>query len=238
MTQSIKGFNQMSLNDWDGMVVATIFTSGCNLRCPYCHNADLVLFPDRLESIPPEDIFAYVREQCNFLDGVVLTGGEPCFNKGVSDLLRQFKEIGVKTKLDTNGSYPDVLSSTMDDGLVDFVAMDVKAPLDFDSYSRSGGFADRRIFERVKESIALLMEGHVDYEFRMTVVPALHRANDLRQIADQIRGARRFVIQKFIPRKTTIDKSYTKEAPYDDERLEEFREMIAPMFDECTVRRG
>jgi pyruvate formate lyase activating enzyme len=235
VTHSIKGFDQMSLVDWDGMVAATIYTSGCNFRCPYCHNPGLVLFPDEYESIPIEDILSYVQEQRDFLDGVVLTGGEPCFHKEVVDLLKVLKATGMKTKLDTNGSYPDLLSSVIESGLVDYVAMDVKAPLDFDSYSKSGGFADRRLLERVRESVALLLEGHVDYEFRMTVVPALHRATDLLQVGDQLRGARRFVIQNFVPKKT-IDKAFLKESPYDAERLEEFRQMVAPMFDECIIR--
>jgi pyruvate formate lyase activating enzyme len=113
--------------------------------------------------------------------------------------------------------------------------MDVKAPLDFDAYSRSAGIADRRTFDKVRDSIDLLMEGRVDYEFRMTVVPALHRASDLLRVAGQIKGARRFILQNYVPR-DTIDPSFLKEAPYNAERLEEFKTMMEPMFDECLIR--
>jgi pyruvate formate lyase activating enzyme len=113
--------------------------------------------------------------------------------------------------------------------------MDVKAPLDFDAYSRSAGITDRRIFDRVRDSIDLLMEGRVDYEFRMTVVPALHRATDLKRVAEQIKGARRFVIQNYVPR-DTLDPAFLNETPYNLERLEEFQKMMKPMFDECLIR--
>ena len=113
--------------------------------------------------------------------------------------------------------------------------MDVKAPLDFDSYSKSAGITDRRTFEKVRDSIDLLMEGRVDYEFRMTVVPALHRASDLQRVAEQIKGARRFVIQNYVPR-DTLDPAFLNETPYNAERLEEFKKMMKPMFDECLIR--
>jgi pyruvate formate lyase activating enzyme len=232
---AIKGFDQMSLVDWDGMVATTLYTSGCNFRCPYCHNSGLVLFPDQYESIPVDEILDYVREHNDFIDGVVLTGGEPCIHKNIGAFIKQLREVGVGVKLDTNGSFPDLLESLIDKELLDYVAMDVKAPLDFDSYSKSAGITDRRTFEKVRDSIDLLMEGRVDYEFRMTVVPALHRASDLQRVAEQIRGARRFVLQNYVPR-DTLDPAFLNETPYDAERLEEFKKMMAPMFDECLIR--
>lgn len=235
MKDAIKGFDQMSLVDWDGMVATTLYTSGCNFRCPYCHNSGLVLFPDQYESIPVDEILDYVREHNDFIDGVVITGGEPCIHSNIGGFIKQLREVGVRVKLDTNGSFPDLLESLIDKELLDYVAMDVKAPLDFDSYSKSAGITDRRTFEKVRDSIDLLMEGRVDYEFRMTVVPALHRASDLLRVAEQIRGARRFVLQNYVPR-DTLDPAFLNETPYDAERLEEFKKMMAPMFDECLIR--
>jgi len=232
---AIKGFDQMSLVDWDGMVATTLYTSGCNFRCPYCHNSGLVLFPDQYESIPVNEILDYVREHNDFIDGVVITGGEPCIHKNIGGFIKQLREVGVRVKLDTNGSFPELLESLIDKELLDYVAMDVKAPLDFDSYSKSAGITDRRTFEKVCDSIDLLMEGRVDYEFRMTVVPALHRASDLQRVAEQIKGARRFVLQNYVPR-DTLDPAFLKETPYNAERLEEFKKMMAPMFDECLIR--
>jgi len=232
---AIKGFEQMSLVDWDGMVASTLYTSGCNFRCPYCHNSGLVLLPDQYESIPLDEILDYVKEHNDFIDGVVITGGEPCIHKNIGGFIKQLREVGVGVKLDTNGSFPDLLESLIDRELLDYVAMDVKAPLDFDSYSKSAGITDRRTFEKVRDSIDLLMEGRVDYEFRMTVVPALHRASDLQRVAEQIKGARRFVLQNYVAR-DTLDPAFLKETPYDAERLEEFKKMMAPMFDECLIR--
>ncbi len=235
MKHVIKGFDQMSLVDWDGMVASTLYTSGCNFRCPYCHNSGLVLFPDQYESIPIDEILDYVKEHNDFIDGVVITGGEPCIHKNIGGFIKQLREVGVGVKLDTNGSFPDLLESLIDKELLDYVAMDVKAPLDFDSYSKSAGITDRRTFEKVRDSIDLLMEGRIDYEFRMTVVPALHRASDLQRVAEQIKGARRFVLQNYVPR-DTLDPAFLSETPYDAERLEEFKKMMAPMFDECMIR--
>jgi pyruvate formate lyase activating enzyme len=232
---AIKGFDRMSLIDWDGMVATTLYLSGCNFRCPYCHNSGLVLFPDEYESIPLDEVLAYVREHNDFLDGVVVTGGEPCVHRKLPTLLADLADAGVQVKLDTNGSFPEVLEALIDAALVDYVAMDIKAPLDFDSYSRSAGITDRRALERVRDSIDLLMEGRVDYEFRMTVVPALHRASDIERIAEQVKGARRFVIQNYVPR-DTLDPSFLDEAPYERERLEEFRKRISSLFEECALR--
>jgi pyruvate formate lyase activating enzyme len=194
-----------------------------------------VLFPDQYESIPVDEILEYVKSHNDFIDGVVVTGGEPCVHSAIGGFIQQFRDLGVRVKLDTNGSFPELLDSLIGDEMLDYVAMDIKAPLDFDSYSRSAGITDRRTFERVRDSIDLLMEGRVDYEFRMTVVPALHRASDLTRVAEQVRGASRFVIQNYVPR-DTIDPSFLDEAPYNAERLEEFKAMMEPMFDECLIR--
>lgn len=237
MKHAIKGFDQMSLIDWDGMVATTLYLSGCNFRCPYCHNSSLVVSPEQYDTIPIDEILSYVREHNDFLDGVVVTGGEPCTHASIPDLLREIKDTGLRTKLDTNGSFPSVLETVIDDELVDYVAMDIKAPLDFESYRRSAGIADERTLDRVRDSVDLLMDERVDYEFRITVVPVLHRATDLRRIGDTLRGAARFVLQSYVPR-NTLDPAFVDERPYDLERLEEFRDMLAPMFAECLIRSG
>jgi len=231
----IKGFDQMSLLDWDGMVATTLYLPGCNFRCPYCHNSGLVLAPNQYETIPLETILEYIEEHNDFLDGAVITGGEPCIHPHLPELIQRIREIGLRVKLDTNGSVPDVVEYLIDGDLIDYIAMDVKAPLDFSSYSKSAGIADRDMLERVRDSIDLLMEGRIDYEFRMTVVPALHRASDLELVASHVKGARRFVLQGYIAR-DTLDPEFLGEAPYNRERLEEFREMMAPLVDDCVVR--
>lgn len=235
MKFSVKGFVAMSLNDWDGMVASILYLGGCNFRCPYCHNSDIVLFPDDFETIDISEVLAYVKEHNDFLDGVVISGGEPCTHRDLPELAATLRATGVRVKLDTNGSYPDVIEALIRRELIDYVAMDVKAPLDFESYSRSAGITDPRFVERARDSVDLLLDGKVDYEFRTTVVPALHRASDLARIADQIKGARRFVIQNFKPR-SPIDPQYLEETPYNSERLEEFQKMAAASVEECLLR--
>jgi pyruvate formate lyase activating enzyme len=232
---SVKGFEKMSLNDWDGMVVSTLYLGGCNFRCPYCHNSELVLFPDDFATLDVSEALSYVTQHNDFLDGVVISGGEPCTHRDLSDLAELCRGTGVRVKLDTNGSNPDLIESLIRRDLVDYVAMDIKAPLDFESYSRSAGITDPRLVERVRDCVDLLLDGKVDYEFRTTVVPALHRASDLERIADQIRGARRFAIQNFKAR-TPIDPQYLDETPYNSERLEEFQKMAAACVEECLLR--
>lgn len=235
MESVIKGFDQMSLVDWDGMVATTLYTSGCNFRCPYCHNSGLVLLPDQYDSVPLEEILAYIEEHNDFLDGVVITGGEPCIHRKLPSLIETLRETGMQIKLDTNGAFPDMLESLITEDLLDYVAMDIKAPLDFDSYARSSGISDRRTLDRVRGSVDLLMEGDVDYEFRTTVVPALHRASDLERIAAQLKGARRFVLQNYIAR-DTLDPAYLDQTPYNNERIDEFCDMMSSSFKECVVR--
>lgn len=235
MESSIKGFDQMSLVDWDGMVATTLYTSGCNFRCPYCHNSGLVLFPDQYESIPLKEILSYIEEHDDFLDGVVITGGEPCIHKKLPGLIESLRETGMQIKLDTNGAFPDMLESLISEDLIDYVAMDIKAPLDFDSYARSSGISDRRTLDRVRDSVDLLMDGPVDYEFRTTIVPALHRSSDLERIAEQLKGARRYVLQNYIAR-DTLDPEFLDQKPYNNERIEEFRAIVAPSFCECVIR--
>ncbi len=237
MKLSIKGFDQMSLIDWDGMVAATVYLPSCNFRCPYCHNGDLVLAPDQFETIPLDEVLSYVTEHNDFLDGVVITGGEPCMHKELPALIDAFRAADMRIKLDTNGSFPDMLDSLIREDVIDYVAMDIKAPLDFDSYAKSAGISDRRTFDRVRASIEILLEGVVEYEFRTTVVPTLHKASDLERIGEQIRGARRYVIQNYKPRRETLDPEFGKnESPYGSERLSEFKSMMDPLVEECIIR--
>jgi pyruvate formate lyase activating enzyme len=235
LTFGVKGFDQMSLVDWDGMVAATVYLPGCNFRCPYCHNSGLVLLPDQYETISLDEIVSYIGEHNDFLDGIVLTGGEPCIHSQLPELTATLRGLGVRIKLDTNGSYPDMLEELARDELVDYVAMDIKGPLDLEAYARCAGMSDRRTLERVKGSVDFLMDGEIEYEFRTTVVPALHRATDLERIAEQLAGARRFVIQNYVPR-DTLNPDFLNEAPYDGDRLDEFKEIVSKRVEQCSVR--
>ena len=195
----------LSLLDYPGKVSAVVWTVGCNLRCPFCYNAELVLpgLAHGLPRLPLEEVVAALTERARFLDGLVVTGGEPALHRDLPLLLREVKELGLRVKLDTNGTRPAVLRSLLGDGLVDYVALDVKAP--FARYPEFTGLLPLPhvasepvpdVVTLVWESVALVRERAPDYEFRTTVAPGL-APDDLFSIAHEIRGARRYVLQPF-----------------------------------------
>jgi len=195
----IKGFIDTSFVDWDGKIVSTVFVPTCNFRCPFCFNYKLILHPDKYRDVPESAITGFMGRNRDFLDGVCITGGEPTISRGLGDFCRIVHSIGLKVKLDTNGSRPSVLSRLVTDGLVDYVAMDIKAPPDGRAYGRAVGVRAEGILDSVRKSVDFLMGSGMDYEFRTTVVPKLHSEQDIREISKWIRGARSYVLQKFRP---------------------------------------
>jgi pyruvate formate lyase activating enzyme len=181
----IKGLIETSLLDWPGQICAVIFLPYCNLRCPYCHNHPLVLKPDTLETLSLEAVLeSAVGGLKDWIDGICITGGEPTIHRGLPDLLSKIHETGFKTKLDTNGTQPDILRHIIQEKLVDHVAMDVKAPLDDAAYARCAGvFVPVSI---IKESIEVLMAGDVTSTLRCTVPPTLLEESDVYLLADQL----------------------------------------------------
>ncbi|HAV42806.1 TPA: anaerobic ribonucleoside-triphosphate reductase activating protein [bacterium] len=231
----IRGFLETSLLDFEGKVSSVLFVGGCNFRCPYCQNRGLVLNPERYEPIPQEDIDSYLRTHKDFIEGICLTGGEPCLCEDIEGFFRHFKEMGLSVKLDTNGSCPKVLRRLIEVGVVDYIAMDIKAPLNFESYSSSIGVKSRGLFEGVRESIKILMTSPIDYEFRTTVVPTLHTSKDIEEIAQSIRGAKRFILQNFQATET-IDPAYSRVTPYTFKEIEEMAKGIRDYVEESKAR--
>lgn len=191
---NIAGLQKMTLLDYPGKIACTVFLPGCNLRCPFCHNASLVL-PERLQAeITQEDFLAFLQNRKRMLDGVCITGGEPTLHRDLPQLIRAIRDLGLSVKLDTNGSRPDVLRALLEDGLLDYVAMDIKnSP---QKYSGTCGGID--ILPQVEQSIRLLTEGSADYEFRTTVLHPWHTPDDLAKIGQWISGAKRYFIQAFV----------------------------------------
>ncbi|MBP8625482.1 MAG: anaerobic ribonucleoside-triphosphate reductase activating protein [Syntrophorhabdales bacterium] len=218
----IKGFIETSFIDWRGHLSSVVFTGGCNFRCPYCHNSDLVLRYKEMEDIPLGYILARLKKFRKWIDHIVITGGEPTIHKGVYSFIRGFKRQGMSVKLDTNGSNPDILKKLMADGMIDYIAMDIKGPLE--TYHRWCGV--RVDVEKIEESIRLIMEGNIDYEFRMTVVPFLHKEKDIYDAVRYITGAKRFFIQGFKP-KNTLDPSFMTIEPFPPDKIKEVRDNVA-----------
>lgn len=196
--------------DWDGHVSAVVYLPGCNFRCPHCHNREIVLDPGSLSEVPWEEIESYVRENMEFLDGVVVTGGEPTMHRDLPQLLVRLKALGTKVKLDTNGSFPEMLQDIIDSELVDYLAMDIKAPLDEKYQNLAGTAAD---LERIARSIEIIRSSGIDHEFRTTVVPILVTPQDVERIAAYIGGARKYAIQQFRP-ENTLDPNLAVVRPY------------------------
>ncbi len=191
----ISGLQKLTLLDYPGRVACTVFTAGCNFRCPFCHNAPLVL-PERIEGDPngEETVLQFLKKRQGILDGVAVTGGEPLLHRDMPDFLRKIRALGYKIKLDTNGSFPDRLIELVNEGLVDRVAMDIKnSPA---LYAKTVGLQelDLAAGERSKD---FLLEGRVWYEFRTTVVKGLHTEESLTEAAEWIRGAAEYYLQQF-----------------------------------------
>ena len=226
---NIYGLMKMTLLDFPGRVACTVFLGGCNLRCPYCHNYELVTM-----SVPPvmteEELFSFLEKRRGLLDGVAVTGGEPCLDPGLPDFLRRIKNAGFPVKLDTNGTKPGMLEGILREGLADYVAMDIKnSP---EKYAQTAGLP-RMDTASVSESIRLLMESPVPYEFRTTVVDELHEADDFAAIGEWISGAERFFLQPFTDRDTVPFGNL--HAP-GAEKLRACADAVSPFVRECAIR--
>lgn len=229
---AIKAFIQTSFLDWRSQICSVVFLGRCNFRCPYCHNRDLVLWPQKLPDLPLQDIRDFLSSHGDWLDGIVISGGEPCLDQDLPNLINEFRNLGLKIKLDTNGSQPEHLKRIIKDGLVDYVAMDFKAPLNEFSYRRcTGVWTD---VKAIGQSLDLLLEGNVDYEFRVTVCPGLLDVEDIKHMGESIDGAERFVLQNFVPQ-NTLDISMSELAPFTMEKLEKMKQVISHNVKECLI---
>ena len=233
MSLEIKGFIETSLVDWDGKVVSVVFLPGCNFRCPYCQNMDLIDHPEKFKTITEERVFKYLESHKDFIDGVCITGGEPTLhkNKGLTDFIKKIKQMGFLVKLDTNGSDPDHLKELVNDGLIDFAAMDIKAPLE--GYNKATNV--KVDTEAIKESIEFLLSGKIDNEFRTTVVPTITGLADIEGISKLIAGAKKYVLQQFEP-ENCKDVELKKLKPYDVETMGKMLEMARNYVENVRYR--
>ena len=224
-----KGVQKLTLIDYPGKIACTLFTFGCNFRCPYCHNPELVL-DNGIPSIPEEQIMGFLEKRKNFLEGVCITGGEPTLYSDLPEFIKKVKALGFSVKLDTNGTNPKMVKELIDRKLVDYIAMDIKAPLEkYDDVVRVK--ADKK---KIKESIEII-KAFPEYEFRTTILPDLLSKNDMIAIAKWLSGAKRFFIQQFKPSKT-LDKSFLGKRTYTKDELEDIRETIKSFFEVCEIR--
>jgi len=222
----IKGLEKASLIDYPGKVSAVVFLAGCNFRCPFCQNRDLVLTPEKIPSIPEKEILGFLEERKKWLDGVVVTGGEPTIWKDLPEFLRKIKELGYPVKLDTNGVNPKMLRELVERKLVDYIAMDIKGPLE--KYEKfSGAEADK---QKIRESIKLIINSGIGHEFRSTVLPAIHTKEDVEEMARMVKGGKKFYLQQFRP-KNTVDSHFLQERPFTKEEMLGLRDLCRRYVD-------
>lgn len=192
----LHGIQKMTLLDFPGVVSCTIFLGGCDFRCPFCHNFELI--DGTAEPIMDDsELIEFLRGRKALIDGVAITGGEPCLHKDLPELIRKIRAEGYKVKLDTNGYHPEMLKAIIDEGLVEYVAMDIKNSEE--KYALTCGLDDINM-DIIKESISILMNSDIDYEFRTTVVDELHEEADFEKIGEMIRGAKHYFLQRFTDR--------------------------------------
>ena len=225
----IAGLQKLTLLDFPGRIACTVFLCGCNLRCPFCHNASLVLPRGGTDSMTEDELLAFLQKRRGRLQGVCITGGEPTLYPDLPDLLRRIRLLGYEIKLDTNGSNPSMLRAILAEGLADYVAMDIKnSP---GRYTETCGGVD--VLDSVRESAALLMAGGTDYEFRTTLSHPLHTVEDMAAIGQWLRGAKRYYLQQFVDSGDLIG---TGLSPLTPEEMEAMREAVLPYIKETTLR--
>lgn len=226
----IHGLNKTTLLDFPQHVAATVFTGGCNFRCPFCHNKDLVLNPDSQPRIREEEVFRFLEKRKGILTGVCITGGEPALQPGLVDFMLRIKELGFLVKLDTNGSMPDVVKRAVKMEAVDYVAMDLKSCRE--EYAQAAGIPDLDL-KLIQETVAFLMEEIVQYEFRTTVVKELHSRKALEDIARWIRGCRAYYLQAYADSPGVIRPGFHS---YSKEELEELAQLARQYVPNTAVR--
>ena len=238
----IHGFNKTTLLDYPEHIAATVFTGGCNFRCPFCHNGELVLDPGCQPLIPEEEVLSYLKKRQGILQGVCVTGGEPTLQKDLKDFLRKIKELGYPIKLDTNGYMPGVLWELLQEHLIDYVAMDIKASRD--NYARAAGLPHMDI-SRIEESIGILKSSGIPYEFRTTVVRVIHTVVEFEKIGKWIAGCPAYYLQNYEENENCLYRmiqtaenagKYAAFGAFSGEELEQMAELAGKYVEKVTLR--
>lgn len=191
---NICGYQKTTLLDYPGHVAATFFTGGCNFRCPFCHNSDLITYPSSTDNISEEEIFTFLKKRKNILSGICITGGEPTLQPDLAEFIEKVSSYGYKIKLDTNGYRPEVIADLLEKNLLDYIAMDIKAG--YSNYVTASGISNL-IIKKIEDSVSIIENSGIPYEFRTTVVKELHNETDFQEIADMISPKSPYFIQSF-----------------------------------------
>lgn len=227
-----KGVQKTTLIDFPSKVAATLFLPKCNFRCPFCYNAQLVLDKETGVKITEKEALCFLRDRRKFLDAVCISGGEPMLHAGLPAFCKKTKRLGLLVKIDTNGSKPEMLQKLIAAKAVDYIAMDIKAAKE--KYNEAAGA--RVDLQKIQRSIDLIKKSGVEYEFRITVVPALHSKADLIAIGEWLQGAKLFFLQQFDSSVPLLDKKMQGSRAYSREELLQFAAALKPFFERVAVR--
>ena len=226
----IQGLQKLTLLDFPERVACTVFFAGCNFRCPFCHNASLVVEIPSHADVTEEEFFSFLKKRHGILDGVCVTGGEPLLQPDIEEFIRKIKELGYAVKLDTNGSFPEKLKSLVESGLVDYVAMDIKnCP---EEYGVTSGVPNLDVSSIIK-SVSYLKEGHVPFEFRTTVVKGYHTKESFEKIGQWLQGTEKYFLQNFVDSGDLIEKG-TKGCS--EEEMKEFLAIVSEYVPSVKIR--
>lgn len=226
----ILGLQKTTLLDYPGKIASTIFTGGCNFRCPYCHNRDLVMPPSDVQAYSTDEIFEHLKAKSKVLDGVCITGGEPTLHKDLPDFIKQIKDMGLLVKLDTNGTNPDMVNYLINAGLIDYVAMDIKH-----SKEKYNTIACMKNFDisPIEDTVSLLISGKMDYEFRTTIMRECHDMSDMESIGRWLSGAKAYYLQSYRESEQVINPIFS---PHSVETLQEFVNILRPYIPNTSIR--
>lgn len=227
---NISGIQKLTLLDFPGRLACTVFTTGCNFRCPFCHNASLVL-PGKGEHIETEQVISFLKKREGVLEGVCITGGEPCFQDGIEEFIQEVRSMGFLVKLDTNGSFPEKLSSLLEKKLLDYVAMDIKTSKE--KYLRVCGIKNERLLQNVIESVEILKKSSVEHEFRTTTAKELQTSDDFERIGEWLKGEKRYFIQQYRADGELIGEELT---PYEKKELLTFADIMRRYVTNVDIR--
>jgi len=228
----ISGIIKTTLIDYPGHIATSIFTQGCNFKCPYCHNPDLIPAESGEEEYMDLDYFwDFLEDRKDFLDGVAITGGEPTLQNDLIEFIEKIKMKNFKVKLDTNGSRPDIIKNIINNELIDYIAMDIKSSINkYIDYCD-----DNNIEHKIIEAIKIIKNSEINYEFRTTVVPGLHNENDIEEITKIVAGSKNFTIQNFRGERT-YDKDFENKLPFTEKELETFKDILEDKVNNIKIK--
>ena len=226
---TINGMQKLTLLDYPGNVACLIFTQGCNFRCPFCHNSGLLDMNNNCEKIDEKEVFKYLEKRKGLLDGVCISGGEPLLQKDIEYFIRKVKDLGYKVILDTNGSSPKKLKQLIEEGLIDYVAMDIKN--DFLNYDKTAGMCTN--IDNIKKSIEIIENSNIEYEFRTTIVKQFHDVGKLEKIIQYIGPNARYYIQNYQDCSSVLQRGLDG---FDEEELLNIKNTLGVKYPNLVVR--